>query len=155
VRLESLPVLLAQPIHELVLLLLVVVIVMFSFDTYAQLYLGYSESIYYSPCPFPTFSRLCKEKSSLQSYDNEEFRRFLLQSMNEKSARSRIRYANEFAHVLESGDAQSLLQLSAEKRLHVMKSLTCLSKFLGCHDTTWIVLKRKYNLKWTAGGRPL
>lgn len=105
--------------------------------------------------PFPTFSRLCKEKSSLSTYDELEFRRFLLQSMNEKSARSRVRYANEFAHVLESGDAQSLLQLSAEKRLHVMKALACLSKFLGCHDTTWMTLKLKYNLKWTTGNGSL
>jgi intergrase/recombinase len=53
--------------------------------------------------------------------------------------------------VLQSGDAQPLLQLSAEKRLHVMKSLACLSKFLGCHDTTWTTIKRKYNLKWSSG----
>jgi intergrase/recombinase len=98
-----------------------------------------------------TFSRLCNEKSSLDTYDDEEFRKFLLQSMNQKSANTRVRYAKKFAHVLESGDAQSLLQLSAEKRLHVMKALTCLSKFMGCHDTTWIALKRKYNLKWTSG----
>ncbi len=101
--------------------------------------------------PFTTFSRLCKEKSSLSTYDELEFRRFLLQSMNDKSAKSRIRYAKEFAHVLESEDAQPLLQLSAEKRLHVMKSLACLSKFLGCHDTTWMTIRRKYNLKWSSG----
>ena len=53
--------------------------------------------------------------------------------------------------MLQSGDAQLLLQLSAEKRLHVMKSLACLSKFLGCHDTTWTTIKRKYNLKWSSG----
>ena len=101
--------------------------------------------------PFPTFSRLCKEMSSLGTYDELEFRRFLLQSMNEKSANSRVRYSREFAHVLESGDAHPLLQISPAKRLHVMKALTCLSQFLGCHDTTWMALKRKYNLKWTTG----
>jgi intergrase/recombinase len=75
--------------------------------------------------------------------------------MNEKSARSRVRYAKEFGTVLETGNAQPLLQLSAEKRLHVMKALTCLSKFLGCHDTTWMSVKRKYNLKWTSGNGSL
>jgi hypothetical protein len=75
--------------------------------------------------------------------------------MNDKSAKGRIRYAKEFAHVLESEDAQPLLQLSAEKRLHVMKSLACLSKFLGCHDTTWMTITRKYNLKWSSGKRGL
>jgi hypothetical protein len=71
--------------------------------------------------------------------------------MNEKSAWHRMHYAKHFAHVLQSGDAQQLLQLSPQKRLHVMKSLTCLSKFLGCHDTTWMTMKRKYNLKWSSG----
>lgn len=102
--------------------------------------------------PFPTFSRLCK---TLPTWNEEEFRGFLLQSMNQKSANSRVRYARQFAHVLGSGDAQPLLQLSPEKRLHVMKSLTCLSKFLGCHDTTWVSLKRKYNLKWSSGNGSL
>lgn len=71
--------------------------------------------------------------------------------MNEKSANSRIRYAKQFGSVLETGNAQPLLLLSPEKRLHVMKALTCVSKFLGCHDTTWMALKRKYNLKWSSG----
>jgi hypothetical protein len=86
----------------------------------------------------------------LSTYEELEFRRFPLQSMNKKTVNGRIRYAREFAHVLQSGDAQPLLQLSADKRLHVMKSLACLSKFLGCHDTTWMTIKRKYNLKWTS-----
>jgi hypothetical protein len=77
-------------------------------------------------------------------YQEAEFHRFLLQSMNEKSAQSRVRYAKQFAHVLRTGEAQQLLQLSPEKRLHVMKSLTCLSKFLGCHNTVWATLKRKW-----------
>jgi hypothetical protein len=68
--------------------------------------------------------------------EEEDFRRFPLQSMNQKSANSRIRYAKQFDTVLETGNAQSLLQLSPEKRLHVTKSLACLSKFLGCHNTT-------------------
>src|SRR5215216_2818340 len=103
--------------------------------------------------PFPTFSPLCKEQSvPLLTYEEEEdFRRFPLQSMNQKSANSRIRYAKQFDTVLETGNAQSLLQLSPEERLHVTKSLACLSKFLGCHNTTWVSLKRKYNLKWSSG----
>ncbi|MDQ3968671.1 MAG: hypothetical protein M3275_09800 [Thermoproteota archaeon] len=75
--------------------------------------------------------------------------------MNERTAYNRMHYAKQFAHVLQTGNAQPLLQLSPEKRLHVMKSLTCLSKFLGCHDTTWVTLKRKYNLKWSVGNGSL
>jgi hypothetical protein len=109
---------------------------------------------------FSTFTRLCKEEAPEAPaavekhtirYEEEAFHKFLLQSMNEKTAWHRIHYAKQFAHVLQSGDAQSMLQLSPQKRLHVMKSLTCLSKFLGCHDTTWMTLKRKYNLKWSSG----
>ena len=88
----------------------------------------------------------------LLTYEEEEdFRRFPLQSMNQKSANSRIRYGKQFDTVLETGNVQSLRQLSPEKRLHVTKSLACLSKFLGCHNTTWVSLKRKYNLKWSSG----
>jgi hypothetical protein len=120
---------------------------------------------------FSTFTRLCKEEAEApaappqaavekhtirynylpSSWNEEEFHQFLLQSMNEKTAWHRIHYSKQFAHVLKTGDAQSMLQLSPQKRLHVMKSLTCLSKFLGCHDTTWMTMKRKYNLKWTTG----
>ena len=104
-----------------------------------------------------TFTRLCKEEEEAQMVEKhtnryQAFHTFLLQSMNEKTAWHRIHYAKQFAHVLETGDAQSVLQLSPQKRLHVMKALTCLSKFLGCHDTTWTTVKRKYNLKWSAGG---
>jgi hypothetical protein len=113
---------------------------------------------------FSTFTRLCKEapapveKHTIRYFlpwneeqEQEEFHRFLLQSMNETTAYNRIHYAKQFAHVLQSGDAQQLLQLSPQKRLHAMKSLTCLSKYLGCHDTTWMTIKRKYNLKWSSG----
>ena len=29
-----------------------------------------------------------------------------------------------------------------------MKSLTALSKYLGCYDK-WLAIKQRYNLKWT------
>jgi hypothetical protein len=66
----------------------------------------------------------------LLTYEEEEdFRRFPLQSMNQKSANSRIRYAKQFDTVLETGNAQSLLQLSPEKRLHVTKSRVSIQVF--------------------------
>jgi hypothetical protein len=66
----------------------------------------------------------------LLTYEEEEdFRRFPLQSMNQKSANSRIRNAKQFDTVLETGIAQSLLQLSPEKRLHVTKSRVSIQVF--------------------------
>jgi hypothetical protein len=50
-----------------------------------------------------------------------------------------------------TGDASSLVVLSYDKRIHVMKSLTTLSKFLGCYDE-WKKIVEKYQLKWSDSG---
>ncbi len=60
-----------------------------------------------------------------------EFQNFLLQRMNPKSVKDRIRYAKQYWYVLESGDAQELFQLNIEKRMHVLKSLANLAKYTG------------------------
>jgi hypothetical protein len=46
------------------------------------------------------------------------------------------------------GNAQSLIVLSISKRLQVMKSLSVLSKFMGCYDN-WKNIKDRYQLKWS------
>jgi hypothetical protein len=74
--------------------------------------------------------------------------------MNEKSARDRLRYAKRFAHVLETENAQELLQISPEKRIHAMKSLAALSRFLGAYDI-WLQIRQRYNLKWSVEGQSL
>ena len=56
-----------------------------------------------------------------------EFKQFLLQRMNERSAVDRLRYAKQFYDVLSNGDASRLLQLSADKRVHAMKALSNLA----------------------------
>lgn len=46
-------------------------------------------------------------------------------------------YAKQYACVLTSLDIHNnddLLQLSPQKRLNAMKSITLLSKYLGCYD---------------------
>jgi hypothetical protein len=43
------------------------------------------------------------------------------------------------------------LQLSNEKRIHVMKSLSTLSKYLGCHDR-WKKIIESHQLKWSNAG---
>jgi hypothetical protein len=70
--------------------------------------------------------------------------------MNERTAEDRLRYAKGFSNILENGDASKLLQLPPNKRLHVMKSLSSLSRFLGCYDT-FLQLRQRYGLKWSTG----
>lgn len=70
------------------------------------------------------------------SCDWQRFEDYLLQHMIKRTAGDRLRYAKHFTHVLETGNAQDLLQLpSPDKRIHAMKALAALSKYLGCHDT--------------------
>jgi hypothetical protein len=65
------------------------------------------------------------------------FKDYLLKTCksNRNTAKARICYAKKFYHVLLENDGQVLLTMeSQQKRLNVMKSLTLLSKYLGCYD---------------------
>jgi hypothetical protein len=62
-------------------------------------------------------------RSSFQSYLNK--------NNNHLGTRDRLNYAMKYAHVLDTGDARQLLELSHEKRMHIMKSLSALAKFTG------------------------
>jgi intergrase/recombinase len=47
------------------------------------------------------------------------------------------------------------LQLpSPDKRIHAMKALAALSKYLGYHDT-WLAIRQKHSLKWSTGNESL
>jgi intergrase/recombinase len=65
-----------------------------------------------------------------------------------RTAYSRILYAKRYAHCLFDKDFNEFLTLNVEKRNHVMKALSCLSKFLGMHDE-FLTLVKKYGLKWS------
>ncbi|HKU48783.1 MAG TPA: integrase [Nitrososphaera sp.] len=58
-----------------------------------------------------------------------------------------ICYATKYAHVLQTGNASELLQLSDSNRRHAMEALACLSKFIGAYDV-WKEIMRRYQLKW-------
>jgi hypothetical protein len=60
----------------------------------------------------------------------------------------RYLYAKQYYRILLEGNAQSLIVLSISKRLQVMKSLSVLSKFMGCYDN-WKNIKDRYQLKWS------
>jgi len=71
-----------------------------------------------------------------------------------------MNYAKQYGYVLlltsSSGGIPitDVLQLSPEKRLMVIKSLTALSKYLGCYDR-WQQIRKQYNLKWSTGNESL
>ena len=47
-----------------------------------------------------------------------------------------------------NGDASDIQSTSKDKKLQIMKSLSVLSKFMGCYDK-WKDIKDKYQLKWS------
>lgn len=60
-------------------------------------------------------------------------------------------YAQRYHSILETGDVSPLINLqSGAMRRHVMESITCLSKYLGCYDR-WQGIRKRYQLHWTSG----
>jgi hypothetical protein len=86
--------------------------------------------------------------------EEQLFKAYLLSRMSAKSTRDTLRYARQFAHVLDSGDASKLLQLSPDKRLHVMKALVALSKYQGRYDQ-FLQIRQRYSLKWAREGNSI
>ncbi|HEU4443301.1 MAG TPA: hypothetical protein VFR94_01370 [Nitrososphaeraceae archaeon] len=74
--------------------------------------------------------------------------------MTTKTAEERLRYAKQYAHVLicspigeQTGD---LLQLAPNKRIHVMKAISSLARFVGMQDS-WLAIRKRYGLQWSTG----
>jgi hypothetical protein len=83
----------------------------------------------------------------------QQFHSFLLQRMTAKTAEDRLRYAKQYAHVLEdtsTGITAHLLQLTPNKRIHVMKSLSSLARFTG-RTEQWRQIRQQYGLAWSTG----
>lgn len=57
------------------------------------------------------------------------FERFLSQTNNHRSTKDRLKYV----HIIQKGDAQELLVLSNDKRIHAIESFA-LAKYTGCYD---------------------
>lgn len=73
--------------------------------------------------------------------------------MTPKTAEDRLRYAKQYASVLTTtsyGIPKDLLQLSPNKRIHVMKALSCLAKYTGMQDH-WLAIRKRYGLQWSTG----
>jgi intergrase/recombinase len=76
------------------------------------------------------------------------YKDFILKSVNNRTALDRINYAKKYSHILTNGNAQEILSLPNEKRIHIMKALSSLSKFVGCYER-WRNIINNYQLKWS------
>ena len=77
-----------------------------------------------------------------------KFQEYLLTSHNKHTAKARLLYSKKYYHVLTEANAQELLTLSNDKRIHAMKALAALSKYLGCYDL-WKSIIERHQLKWS------
>jgi hypothetical protein len=75
------------------------------------------------------------------------FREWLYKEFRPKTAYGRFQYAKQYYSCLLDKDFKPLMELSQDKRAHVMNSLSALSKFLGIHDD-FLKLVKNYGLKW-------
>jgi hypothetical protein len=85
---------------------------------------------------------------SVESIDWERFKAWAYKEYRPFTARDRFFHARKYARCLASGDLSELAMLNDCQRVHALKALTSLSKFLGvCED--WRRLVRGYGLKCT------
>lgn len=68
--------------------------------------------------------------------------------MSKSTAKARISYAKQYYHILFDGKIQDILNLTNDKRIHTMKALSTLSKYLGISDK-WKGIVERYSLKWS------
>jgi hypothetical protein len=86
----------------------------------------------------------------------QQFHNFLLQRMTAKTAEDRLRHAKQYVslltndEVISNRDYSCLLQLSPNKRIHIMKALSCLARFTGRAEQ-WRSIRKQYQLSWSTG----
>ena len=83
-----------------------------------------------------------------------EYRSFLFRKYSRSVASTYFSYSKSFHKLLLSGDLSRLRLLSDEKRLHAMKALSCLSKYLGIYSL-FKELVKSYGLKWSSSNSDL
>jgi hypothetical protein len=89
--------------------------------------------------------------STSNSNDNNfwlRYKEFLQKTTSKGTTLDRINYAKKYSHILNSGNAQEILSLPNEKRIHIMKALSSVSKFTGCYDRLRNIITN-YQLKWS------
>ncbi len=87
--------------------------------------------------------------TKLREIDWQKFAQWVSIENNKNTAQDRIRYAQQYGYCLLRKNLSDLKLLSDDKRLHAMKSLSSLSKFIGQYDD-WLSMVKNYGLKWTS-----
>jgi hypothetical protein len=95
----------------------------------------------------PAMSRLAQSGNAIDDFWRG-FEIFLKQTNNHRSTQDRLNYAHRYIHTLQQADGSELLELSPEKRIHAMKSLAALAKYMGCYDRSQQI-RQKFQLKWS------
>ena len=83
-----------------------------------------------------------------------EFEIWLLNQYKPTVARERRNYAKKYADLLLQADLSPLQSLNVDKRLHVLKALSALSKFLGNHEDFRLLVKN-HGFKWSVSSDDL
>jgi intergrase/recombinase len=78
----------------------------------------------------------------------KDFEQYLLTKMRKDTANYQLSCSKKYWSVLADENANPLLALSSDKKVHVMKSLSSLSKYLGIYDH-WQKIRENYQLKWS------
>ena len=76
-----------------------------------------------------------------------EFKVWLSGVYGRKTTIDVFSYARRFGFCLLTGDLRPLLGLSESKRLHALKALSALAKFIGVHER-FRGLVKNYGFKW-------
>ncbi|HET6589673.1 MAG TPA: integrase [Candidatus Nitrosocosmicus sp.] len=80
--------------------------------------------------------------------DWEGYKKYLFNlNKSKKEIQNKLGYGKTYAYILETGDAQNLLKSSNGCRVHAMRALSTLSKYIGCYEE-WMKIVKKYQLKW-------
>ncbi len=75
----------------------------------------------------------------------------MLKTCKPNTVKLRLGYAKRYANC----PPVEISQLPPQTRHNVQKSLTALSKYLGCYDQFRELMKRYNNLKWTTGSESI
>src|SRR4029078_12636974 len=85
----------------------------------------------------------------------KRYRDYLQRIGTRTTVNDRFNYSVKyFKYLFDENTINELLTFSPNKRLHIMKALSTLSKFTGRHDL-WKQIIKKYNLLWSTGDNSL
>jgi hypothetical protein len=99
-----------------------------------------------------TLPKSVRNSFDIQQIDWEGYIQYLGKNFSKHIARARLSYSKKYYKVLVDGDASILVILSFDKRIHIMKSLATLSKYLECYDR-WKKIVESYQLRWSDLGK--